>query len=220
MLNLWGEINNKNMNLIQYKEQLSQSQGKRSFIRSELDKTNKDIEAKQKRLHALERAQAFLQKVAQDTQEQLRFHIKDIVQLCLETVWPGEIDFDIKFEIKNGRTVAKLVFLIDGEEVEPMEADGGGLTHLAAFALRIAAWTLGATRNTIVLDEPLSALQPLELQVQGFKIIKELSEKLNLQFIIVKNSVNSGDLEEIADKVFEVKRKRIGDWYQSEVKVI
>jgi len=208
------------MNLTQYKERLSQSQGKRSFIRSELDKTNKDIEAKQKRLHALERAQAFLQKVAQDTQEQLRFHIKDIVQLCIDTVWPGEVEFDMVFEIKRGKTEARLLFLIDGEEVDPIEADGGGLVHLAAFALRIAAWTLGTTRNTIILDEPLGALQPLELQVQGFKIIKELSDKLGLQFIIVKNSVNSGDLEEIADKVFEVKRKRIGDWFQSEVKVI
>jgi len=124
------------------------------------------------------------------------------------------------FEIKRGKTEARLLFLIDGEEVDPIEADGGGLVHLAAFALRIAAWTLGTTRNTIILDEPLGALQPLELQVQGFKIIKELSDKLGLQFIIVKNSVNSGDLEEIADKVFEVKRKRIGDWFQSEVKVI
>ena len=50
-------------------------------------------------------------------------------------------------------------------------------------------------------------------------MIKELSEKLGLQFIIVKNSVNSDDLQDIADKVFKVSRKRKEDWWQSEVEV-
>lgn len=208
------------MNLSQYKESLIKAKGKLEHLKStKAYEVSEGIALVEER-NNLERAQAFLQKIAQDTQNQLRFHIKDIVQLCLDTVWPGEVEFDIKFEIKNGRTGAELVFLIDGEEVDPMEADGGGLVHMAAFALRIAVWTLGSTRNTIVLDEPLAALQPLELQLLGFKIIKELSDKLGIQFIIVKNSVNSNNLEDIADRVFEVSRKRVGDYWQSEVKVV
>lgn len=207
------------MNLIQYKDKLQQAQGKRTFIRQKIDSATETLAGNRNTLYSLEQAQVFLQGVAQQTQEQLRFHIKDIVQLCLDTIWPGEIEFDVRFEIKNGRTVAKLVFVVDGEEVDPIDQDGGGLVHMAAFALRIAVWTLGTTRNTIILDEPLAALQPLELQLLGFKIIKELSDKLGLQFIIVKNSVNSGDLEDIADRVFEVQRKRVGNYWQSEVKV-
>lgn len=207
------------MNLIQYKDKLQQAQGKRTFIRQKIAGATETLAGSRNTLHSLEQAQVFLQGVAQQTQEQLRFHIKDIVQLCLDTIWPGEIEFDVRFEIKNGRTVAKLVFVVDGEEVDPIDQDGGGLVHMAAFALRIAVWTLGTTRNTIILDEPLAALQPLELQLLGFKIIKELSDKLGLQFIIVKNSVNSGDLEDIADRVFEVQRKRVGNYWQSEAKV-
>jgi len=208
------------MNLSQYKEKLIKAQGKCEHLKSSLALAVSDGIAMVEDRDNLEKAQAFLQKIAQDTQNQLRFHIKDIVQLCLDTIWPGEVIFDVLFEINRGKTEARLIFIVDGEEVDPIEADGGGLVHMAAFALRIAAWTLGRTRNTIVLDEPLAALQPLELQLLGFKIIKELSDKLGIQFLIVKNSVNSGNLQDIADKVFEVERKRVDGYWQSEVKVV
>ena len=207
------------MNLIDFSDKIQQAQAKRTFTANQIRDCERALAAKKDYLIALEEAQAFLQGVAKQTQEQLRFHIRDIVNLCLDTIWPGEIDFDVQFEIKNGRTAAKLLFLIDGDEVDPLEGEGGGMVHMAAFALRIAVWSLGTTRNTIILDEPLAALQPLELQLLGFKIIKELSDKLGLQFIIVKNSVNSGDLEDIADRVFEVERKRVDNYWQSEVKV-
>lgn len=202
--------------LIQYKDKLQQAQGKRSFIRQKIGEATKNVEANTKALHSLEQAQVFLQNVAKQTQEKLRFHIKDIVQLCLDTVWPGEIEFDVRFEIKNGRTVAKLVFVIDGEEVDPIDADGGGLVQMSAFALRIAVWTLGTTRNTIVLDEPMNALSS-NLQPLAAEIIKELSDKLNLQFIIV---THQKELTGIADRTFEVSRKRVGEYFESEVKVV
>lgn len=205
--------------LEEYKKKLSSSKIKRDWFLEKSEAVDKEISQFRKSLISLEEAQIFLQDVAQQTQSQLRFHIRDIVQLCLDSVWEGEVEFDLIYEIKRGKTEARLVFMVDGEEVNPLEQDGGGLVHLAAFALRIAVWTLGNTRNTIVLDEPLGALQPKELQLQGFRMIKELSEKLGLQFIIVKNSVNSDDLQDIADKVFKVSRKRKNDWWQSEVEV-
>ncbi len=208
------------MTLDQYKEKLTKAKGKLEHLQADLQKAKEDEERLLQSRNDLEQAQVFLQKIAQDTQNQLRYHIKDIVQLCLDTVWPGELVFDVLFEVKYGKTEAELVFIADGEKVDPYDADGGGLVHLAAFALRIAAWTLGNTRNTIVLDEPLAALQPLKLQIQGFEIIKELSSKLGLQFIIVKNSVNSDDLEKIADRVFEVSRRRKGSFWQSSVEVV
>lgn len=207
------------MNLSQYKEKLIKAKGKCEHLKSTKALAVSEGIAMVEDRDNLEKAQIFLQKIAQDTQNQLRFHIKDIVQLCLDTIWPGEITFDVLFEINRGKTEARLIFMVDGEEVDLIEADGGGIVHMAAFALRIAAWTLGRTRNTIVLDEPLAALQPLELQLLGFKIIKELSDKLGIQFLIVKNSVNSGNLQDIADKVFEVERKRVDGYWQSEVKI-
>ena len=202
------------MILFEYKNKLSSAQGQRAYIGRQIIEEETLIDSYVDKLHSLEEAQVFLQKVAQATQEQLRVHIKDIVQLCLDSVWPGEVEFDLIYEVKNGRTVAKLAFIIDGEEVDPLDADGGGLVDIASFALRIAVWTLGNTRNTIVLDEPMKHLSD-NLQPLAAEIIKELSEKLGLQIIMI---THRKELTGIADKVFEVSRKRVGDYWQSEVR--
>ena len=207
------------MILSEYKEKFQKAKFQKSFYEDKISVTENFIENEKNYLISLEKAQVFLQDVAKKTQEQLRFHIKDIVQLCIDAVWPGEVEFDVVFEIKRGKTECSLQFVTDGEEIDPIDHDGGGLVHLAAFALRIAVWTLGNTRNTIILDEPLGALQPKRLQLLGFQMIKELSDKLGIQFIIVKNSVNGDDLQEISDKVFEVKRKRMDGYWRSEVNI-
>jgi DNA repair exonuclease SbcCD ATPase subunit len=204
------------MNLSQYKEKLIKARGKCEHLKNSLRLAVSDGIAMVEDRDNLEKAQIFLQKVAQDTQNQLRFHIKDIVQLCLDTIWPGEVVFDVLFEINRGKTEARLIFVVDGEEVDPLDADGGGLVQVAAFALRIAVWTLGTTRNSIVLDEPFVALSD-NLQPLAAEVIKELSDKLGLQFIMV---THRKELTGIADRIFEVNRKRVSEYWQSEVKVI
>jgi len=155
---------------------------------------------------AIEEAQAFIQIVAQKTQEQLKFHISDVVNLAIRTCFSDMI-FDIDFGIKNNRTVVRLFYTKNGYEVDPMDESGGGLVDLTSFALRIALWNIGKTDNVIIFDEPLKWLQPKELQLEGFKIMKELSDKMKIQFILIANSVGSENIVDISDKVFEVSQK-------------
>lgn len=202
------------MNLIDYSDKIQQAQAKRTFTATQIRDCEQALAAKKDYLLALEEAQAFLQGVAKQTQEQLRFHIRDIVNLCMQAIWTDEIEFDIAFEIKNGRTAAKLVFTIGGEEVDLLENDGGGCVDVAAFGLRIAIWSLGNTRNTIILDEAFKHLSD-DLQPLAAKVVKELSDKLHLQFIQV---THRKEMVEVADRIFEVNRKKVGDYYMSEVK--
>jgi DNA repair exonuclease SbcCD ATPase subunit len=196
-----------------YREKVTKEIGKRDGLISLCDQSDKNIKSLEQDRNFLEEAQVFLQSIAQETQNQLRIHIKEIVQLCLDTIWEGEIKFDVLFEISRNKTECRLIFIIDGEEVDPMNADGGGLVQIAAFALRIAVWTLGTTRNTIVLDEPLNALSD-NLQPLAAEILKELSNKLELQFIIV---THRKELTGIADKIFVVNRTREGNFCESRV---
>ena len=145
--------------------------------------------------------------IALETQEQLKFHLTDIVNLCIATCFP-DIVFDIDFDVKNNRTIAELVYKSNGYTIDPMSSSGGGLVDLTSFALRIALFNIGHTDNVIIFDEPLKWLQPKELQIEAFKVMKELSDKMNIQFILVANSVGSENIIEIADKVFEVKLKK------------
>lgn len=167
-------------------------------------------------LKALEQAQAFLQKVAQETQEHLKFQIEDIVNLALETCFPEEYIFQVQFNIARGKTDAELVFLDQksGRQVDPMNASGGGVVDLTTFALRIACYALEqGTDNVIILDEPFRFLSR-DLQERAGEILKTLSKRMNLQIIMVSHI---GEIIDVADKVFEVRKNEMG---VSNVKII
>jgi hypothetical protein len=166
--------------------------------------TEKVGQLKAETIH-LEEAQAFLIKVAQDTQNQLRFHIQDIVQMALDVCFPGGYVFQVAFEVKRGVTTAELFFLKNETPVNPIDAAGGGVVDVASFALRIAAWALSTTRPVIVLDEPFRFLSK-DLQPKAGQILQALSTKLGLQLIMVTHEASMVDA---ADRVFEV--KMVGD---------
>jgi DNA repair exonuclease SbcCD ATPase subunit len=197
-----------------YKDSISKADIKMSLLLDKQKNTREDLNGKKERQKGLEKAQVFLQKVAQDTQGQLRYYVKDIVQLALDTCFPGEYEFDLVYEIKRGKTEAKLLFLSGDEEIDPLDASGGGVVDIAAFALRIAQWTLGSTRNTIILDEPFKHLSD-DLQPLGAEVLKQLSDKLKIQFIIV---THRKEITGVADKIFEISRRIEGEYKVSEVK--
>ena len=164
----------------------------------------------------MEQAQAFLQKVAQDTQSQLKFQIEDIVNLALETCFPNEYEFQLQFNIARGKTDAELVFLSQktGRPIDPMNASGGGVVDLTAFALRIASYALEqGVDNVIILDEPFRFISR-DLQARAGEILKSLSTKLGLQIIFV---THVPEFVDISDKVFEVKKDKDG---KSRVKIL
>lgn len=169
---------------------------------------NKNIELNHK-LKLLEQAQAFLQKIAQETQEHLKFQVEDIVNLALETCFPGEYIFQIDFNILRGKTEAELVFLDQktSRKIDPMEASGGGVVNLTAFALRIACYALEKENdNVIILDEPFRFLSR-DLQERAGEILKTLSKKMNIQIIMVSHI---SEIINIADKIFEVSKNEQG----------
>jgi DNA repair exonuclease SbcCD ATPase subunit len=188
------------MNYSYYANKISRMSGKQELLQKRKDTDSKTITQLKQDLIYLEAAQAFIQQVAKDTQEQLRFMISDIVNLALDTCFPGEYEFNVNFEIKRGKTEASLSFIKNGIEVDPMEASGGGVVDLASFALRIAAWSLGRSNNTIILDEPFRFLSK-DLHPRAGEILKKLSEHLKLQIILI---THNEEIITYAHKVFEV----------------
>jgi hypothetical protein len=194
-------------NIKEYQNILLKNKGKyESLIERKSNIDDKLLELS-KTMIAIEEAQIFIQAIAQQTQQKLKYNLEPIMQLAIDAVFPDEYDFIIDFKISNNRTVAELkIKTKNGYERKPLLQNGGGLSDLIAFALRIALWSIGKTDNVIILDEPLKNLQPLELNRLGFEVIKNLSKKLNLQFILVNNSLGSENLIDISDKVFEVEK--------------
>ena len=197
------------MEIKQIKELYNQAVGMKKQLDNNIKANKEKLSVSKEKLHLIEKAQLFLQKIAQDTQSNLKFQIEDIVNLALETVFPGEYTFQLQFNIARGKTDAELVFLSQKTkgQIDPMNASGGGVVDLTAFALRIASYALEqGTDNVIILDEPFRFLSR-DLQARAGEILKTLSDKLNLQIIMV---THIPEFVDVADKVFEVKKNESG----------
>ena len=197
------------MNIQKIKELYQQSKGMKIQIEKDLESNKSHLDEMNLRMKRLEDAQTFLQKVAQETQEHLKFKIEAIVNLVLETCFPGEYSFRLNFNISRGKTEAELVFLSQSSDrpIDPMNASGGGVVDIACFALRIASYVLEqGIDNVIVLDEPMKFVSKDLLDSAG-EILKVLSTKLGLQIIMV---THENKFIDIADKVFEVKKDEKG----------
>jgi len=208
-----------------YRDKIYSAKGKKTLLQKQIDDAKVVKESKKVELETIEKAQAFIQSVAKATQEQLKFHVEDVVNLAVEALFPNEYVFSIDFNIKYGKTSADLIFTKEGYPVDILKQAGGGLVDIASLALRIAIWSLSKTDNVLILDEPVARIQPASLQRVAWELIKELSRRLHLQFIIVSNSTNNGQaVHLIADKEFAVikenKLVRDEEWKISKVEVI
>lgn len=194
------------MNLKEIRTQIERSKGQREEVENRIDELQSTINTVEKEIVFSEKAQAIIQKVAQETQQQLEYHISDIVSLALDTIFEDPYQFTVEFVVRRNKTECELVFKRDGERISPLSASGGGVVDVASFALRIALWTLQnpKSRNTLILDEPFKFLSK-DLLPRACDLLQELRDRLSLQFIIV---THLDELALCADKTFEVRLKK------------
>ena len=109
--------------------------------------------------------------------------------------------FVMKFESRRNTLECDLKFEINGKLRSPLNSCGFGAASVASLALRVAYWGLGDSNNTIILDEPVTALDKHRMPLASM-MIKQLSRmRRGLQFIII---THSPALAESADRVFGV----------------
>ena len=190
------------MNLKEIRQKLEQKKGQRIEVISNYDKAINDYISLQKEIKYSEQARAIIQQVARETQEQVQFHISDIVSMALETIFDKPYDFVVDFTIKRGKTECELYLKRNGHRVNPMNCGGGGVVDVVSFSLRIALWTLQTprSRKTVVLDEPFKWLSK-DLLPRACELLQEVSRKMELQLIII---THLDELMEGADKIFNV----------------
>lgn len=185
---------------------LDQRKGQKFQIEEGIKEHRQNEILNTKKLILHEKAKEIVRSVGIKTQQQLQFHISDITSLAMEAVFENPYKLKVEFIQRRNKTECDLSFTRDGNEIDPMEESGGGAVDLASFALRIASWSLQTphSRNTIILDEPMRFLSE-DLQEKASAMLKEISKKLKIQFIIVTHEPT---LAAYADKVFEVSIKK------------
>ena len=188
------------------RNKLEQQKGQVSQIEKSVKELNLKLRKNKRSLRHHEQAREVIREVGLKTQQQLQYHISDITSLALEAVFNNPYELIAEFVQRRNKTECDLFFQRDGSKVDPLTASGVGAVDVAAFALRVASWSMlrPHTRNTVILDEPLKFLSN-EYQEKASVMIKEISKKLGIQFIII---THEPILAGYADKVFETKIRK------------
>lgn len=184
--------------------------GRRDQIEISIGNLTEKISTTKRDLRRHEEAREILRAVGLETQKQLQYHISDITSLALEAVFDDPYELVAEFVQRRNKTECDLYFSRRGSRVDPLDASGGGAVDVASFALRIAAWSMQnpKRRNVIILDEPMKFLDTQTDRLErASMMLKELSERLGLQFIIV---THEDTLTEHADRVFRVRQSKKG----------
>ena len=181
---------------------LEQKKGNRDQLLSTINSLRQEVKTNREELKYHEEAREVIRIVSIKIQKTLKYHISDVTSLALDSVFDDPYELKVNFVQRRNKMECDLTFVRDGLEIDPIEASGVGAIDVASFALRIASWSMmrPRSRNVIILDEPFRYLSE-NYQEQASLMVKELSRKLGLQFIIV---THEQVLAEHADRVFEV----------------
>ena len=193
-------------NIQHLRNHLEQQKGKKSQIQKSIVSLKQSTKERKRDLRRHEQAREVIREVGLKTQSQLSFHISDITSLALDAVFADPYSLVAEFVQRRNKTECDLYFERDGNRMDPLSASGGGAVDVAAFALRVASWSMQRpkSRSTMILDEPLRFLSA-DHQEKASVMIKEISKKLGIQFIII---THESILASYADKIFETKIRK------------
>lgn len=134
----------------------------------------------------LAEALAIAEAVAEQVQANIKHKLEGLVTQALAAVFDDPYELRVTLVLKSGRTEAHLAFFKDGEEIDPLNAAGGGVVDVAAFALRLAALTLqgNRVRRALILDEPFRFVSRNYLPAVR-DLLHQLTNSLGVQIIMV-----------------------------------
>lgn len=183
---------------------LEQAKGKKEHIEQTISQAKDDLKITNRNIKRHELALDIIRAAALTTQQQLQYHISDIVSSALEAVFEDPYEMVVEFVQRRSKTECDLAFKKGYMTLDPLTASGCGAVDIASFALRIASWSMQKprTRNTIILDEPFKHLS-VNLLPKAGEMLKGICEKMNLQIIMV---THSDELIDSADKIFRVRQ--------------
>ena len=137
------------------------------------------------------------------TQEGTKEFIESIVTKALQIVYDDSYSFVMEFNIKRNQT--EITLLVQQEDqLYELNQLGGGVSDVVSLALRLAFYALTDYNksNVFVLDEVGRNLG--QKRIKFGEMMKELSECLGLQLIVV---THSGDIAGQADRIYEIEHK-------------
>ena len=187
------------MPLEEIKNKLISLSAQEKLLKAQKKEIVKVLSGLEKELIDTKKALNLCTKVAEETQKEFGDQLSALVTSCLQIVMVDAVyEFKIKFESKRNATSVDFTLLKNGMEQEIMAASGGGIVQLCSVALRLALHQLKLprSRDTIIIDEGLSALRGRENMERVYFMLSTMCEKLGIQIIMISNASDDSDLLE------------------------
>ena len=203
--------------------------GRIKFLQSDLETKEEQIDEGLVQIDNLNEASWIISEIQKAVQQKSKEKIENLVTMAIKSVYDRPFGFELRFERKRDKMECQpLIYeIVNGEKEyydDPENELGGGIVDICSFALRIVLWTMETprSRNVFILDEPGKNLGQL---ITSFgQMLREISHKLNLQFIII---THDDALVSIADRSWTVEHdgreshvSQIGGQSKREEKVI
>jgi len=145
-------------------------------------------------------ARAIIQSVSENTQNLMIRYFTSLISPLLQAVWQDSREFKMGFVQRRNVTECDCFIEKDGNRADIFASSGGGLADVVSLGCRVAFHVLERkSRKLMILDEPFSSLNSIQYQEAVSKVVKELSDRLGIQFIFVSDQ---GFL--LADRLFRV----------------
>ena len=155
---------------------------KLKFLKDEKEKKEEERKKQIEFLECATKARAILQKIAQDTQEQVKTHLCGLVNMALDVVFEETYKFGIEF-VQRRNTIEADVFLEENDKrlYNPLGEVGLGVCEVIGSILKITLWKLKkGLNNLIILDEPSSSLHSEESIERLSGLFKNISNELHV----------------------------------------
>jgi len=201
-----------------YRDKLERLKSKRDFLQEQIDKCLVEIQNKKQELENYVRARKIIVDVALLTQKHFVEYVQSLVTMAIRAVFDRDFYFIVNYENKRNKSECELL-VKEGENGEPFipkNEMGGGLLDIISIALRVVIWSLmrPQSRPIMFLDEPMKFVGSSGGMLERtIKMIKEISERLGIQFII---NTHEKDIFMLADKCYIVSHNGV----YSEVSVL
>jgi hypothetical protein len=177
------------MGAMSYRQQIDKLKTRHEVAKEQARRNRFVVEEAEDHLIAAEQARHIVQQVGQAVQQEAHDRLAGVVSRCLEAVFDEPYTFKIVFDRKRNQTEARLVFVRDGLEVSPLDAAGGGVVDVAAFALRLSCLMLKRPqpRRLLVLDEPFRFVSE-SYRPRIKAVVENLAEKMGIQILLVTHA--------------------------------
>lgn len=196
--------------LKQFREKINEIKAEKRILSAQL--LEKEVEKSEAEIFGVDclEARSIIQAVAEKTQGLMVRYFTNLITPLLRAIWLDNREFIIEFVKKRNTTECECFISKDGNRAGIFDSSGGGVKNLVSLGCRLAFFALEKkSRPLFILDEPFSSLNSEEYQERVASTIKEISDKMGVQFLIISDQSNLS-----CDRLFRVENGNVKIVYQ------